>query len=72
MTGPGTCAIAVPVRELKIFRKIIQREANVVLASYSHPGEKTLDDSTPTFVMREYLEMRRAIGKLDEYLTVRK
>jgi hypothetical protein len=69
MTG---ATVAVPVRELKMFRKIIQREANVVLASFALPGAKTLSDDAPTFIMREYLEMKRSLGKLDEFIAASK
>lgn len=60
--------VSVAVSELKIFRKIIQREANIVLASYAVPGSKALSDTTPHFIVREYLEMQRALGKLDGFI----
>jgi hypothetical protein len=63
-----TPTVAVPVRELKMFRKIIQREADAVFSSYKDQSTGTISDSTPTFIMREYLEMKRSIGKLDEFI----
>lgn len=66
--APAADAVTVPVRELRIFRKIIEREARIVLASFASPGQKVLSDSSPKFVVREYLEMQRALEKLNGYL----
>lgn len=70
MTG-STCiclTVAVPIRELKLFRKIIRREQKVLVDSFSVPRTGKLADSTPHVIVREYLEMSKALEKLDEYL----
>jgi hypothetical protein len=63
-----TRAIAVPVEDLRLFQRIIAREASILFDSFAEPGRRKLADSTPRYVYSEYAEMRGALKKLDAWL----
>ena len=63
--------VEVNVRDLKIFRCLLEREAKTTWDSYRGCGEtdrRLLDPSAPHFVIIEYRQMLRAIELIDRYI----
>jgi hypothetical protein len=63
--------VPVTIHDLKIFRTLLQREADQTFNSYHAPGEtdrSNLSDSAPHFVVIEYAQTMRAIALLGKYI----
>lgn len=63
----------VSLRDLKLFRKIIEEHAENLGSSYhvwrqEYTKRGPIDESAPMSVHREYREMLRALNKLDRLL----
>lgn len=58
----------VPIADLKLFRRIIAREDDVLVDSYSRPGTGKISDDVPAFIHREHREMVAAVRKLDRLI----